>query len=121
MAAAKEDLTIENGATFEKTWIYADSSRTPIPISTYEARMQIRERLEDATALVSLTSTPVAGIVLEANFSTGQIDIRIGADVTDALTFDRGVYDLELYNPIDLTEVYRLVGGTVILTQGVTR
>ena len=121
MAAAKENLTIENGITFEKTWIYADKTRTPIPLTGYEARMQIRERIESVTVLVDLTSAPAAGITLEDGGSTGQIDIRIGADVTDPLSFDRAVYDLEIYMPGDVTEVKRLVGGTFILKGGVTR
>jgi len=57
LSAAKENLTIENGITFEKTWIYADNTRTPISLAGYEARMQIRERIDSASVLVDLTST----------------------------------------------------------------
>ena len=120
MAAGKENLTIENGITFEKTWVYADNNRDPISLAGYEARMQIRERIDSDTILVDLTST-IGGINLEQGGSTGQIDVRIGADVTDPLAFDRAVYDLEIYMPGDVSEVKRLVGGTVILKGGVTR
>lgn len=120
MAAAKENLTIENGITFEKTWIYADAAREPISLAAYEARMQIRERIDSTAFLVELNST-VGGINLEQNAETGRIDVRIAADVTDTFTFDRAVYDLEIYLPADATTVYRLVGGSVILKEGVTR
>lgn len=120
MATKKENLVIENGITFEKTWTYMDKSKNPIPLAEYEARMQIRERKESNTVLVDLTST-IGGINLEYGGNTGQIDIRISALVTDTLSFDRAVYDLEIYKPIDLTEVKRLVGGTIILKGGVTR
>lgn len=120
MAAAKENLTIETGITFEKTWIYADNTRTPISLSGYEARMQIRERIDSPTILVDLTST-IEGITLEDALETGRIDIRIGADDTNLLDFDRAVYDLEIYKPADITEVKRLVQGSVILKGGVTR
>ena len=120
MAAAKENLTIENGITYEKTWIYADANRQPISLAAYEARMQIRERIDSTSFIVELTST-LGGINLEQGGETGRIDIRIGADVTDTFNFDRAVYDLEIYKPGDLTTVYRLVGGSVILKGGVTR
>ena len=119
--SAKENLTIRTGATFTKTWIYMDRDKVPITLSEYEARMMIRERIEDTAVLVSLTSSPAAGITLENNFSVGQIDVRIGADVTELLAFDRGVYDLEIYKPADLAEVIPLVDGAVILKEGVTR
>jgi hypothetical protein len=120
MAAAKENLTIENGITYEKTWVYADADRVPISLAAYEARMQIRERIDSPNFIVELTST-VGGINLELGGETGRIDIRIAANVTETFSFDRAVYDLEIYKPADATTVYRLVGGSVILKGGVTR
>ena len=82
--------------------------------------MHIRERLDSPTTLVDLSSI-TGEITLESGAEDGRIDVRIGADDTDLLAFDRAVYDLEIYMPADLTEVKRLVGGTVILKGGVTR
>lgn len=121
MAAAKDDLKIEKGATYTKTWIYQDSAGVAIQLSAYEARMQIRERKESSAFIVELTSDPAAGITIEPAAEAGRIDIRIGADATDLLTFNTGLYDLELYDPLDVTEVIRLVEGSVIMKTGVTR
>ena len=121
MATGKDDLKIEKGATFYKTWLYKDSDLVAISLSGYEARMQIRERKTSTSFLVELTSAPAAGITLEDAAETGRIDVRIGADVTDTLTFNTGVYDLELYKPADATETIRLIEGSVIMKSGVTR
>lgn len=121
MSAARDNIILEKGATYKKTYLYRDSNNVPIPLTNYEARMQIREYTESTNTLVDLTSSPAAGITLEANVETGRIDIRIGADVTDVLDFVTGVYDLELYDPIDPTEVIRLVEGSVSLNKQVTR
>ena len=122
MPAAKNDLTIETGATYNKTWIYMDSTSVGISLADYEARMHIRESMDAAAFILELTSDPAAGITLESGAVDGRIDIRIAADVTDTLTFtSAAIYDLELYKPLDLTEVIRLVEGSVILKGGVTR
>lgn len=121
MAAVKYDLTIEKGAKFIQTLLYQDDTYVGIDISAYEGRMHIRERLDDATTILELTSDPAAGITIEAGGETGRVDIEISAITTDTLDFIRGVYDLELYNPGDPNDVIRLVEGIVRLKQGVTR
>jgi hypothetical protein len=121
MQPVKEDLKMRKGATYTKTWIYADNTGVGISLADYEARMQIREHVSSATAEVSLTSSPAAGIVLEAGAEDGRIDIRIGADSTETFTFSTGVYDLEIYKPADSTEVLTLVEGVVHVYEGVTR
>lgn len=121
MSAARDNLIIEKGATFKKTYLYRDANNIAIDLSSYDGRMQIRETMQSTIVLVELTSSPAAGITIEANAETGRIDIRIGADVTDTLNFVTGVYDLELYDPLDVTEVIRLVEGSVSLNDAVTR
>jgi hypothetical protein len=81
--------------------------------------MMIRESKDSTTIHVSLDST-TSGIVLESGAVTGQIDITIGATTTEALTFDSGVYDLEVYDPLDLEYVVRLIQGCVEVIPGVT-
>lgn len=121
MAAGRDNIVIEKGATFNKTYLYKDSDGAAIDISTYEGRMQVREHIDSATVLVDLTSSPAAGIIIEPGAETGRIDIKIGADVTDTLNFSTGVFDLELYIVADTTEVIRLVEGAVSLRSAVTR
>lgn len=120
MAAAKLNLKFEKGARFQKTLVWQDSSKVPVPLTGFEARMQVRDSINSAGFAVEVTS--VGGdIVLEAGGNIGQIDITIGATVTDALVMTSGVYDIEIYDPADVDVVDRLVEGTVEVISGVTR
>ena len=121
MSAGKDDIKIEKGATYTKTWLYKDSLSVGIPLAGYEGRMQIRERKDSEAFIIELTSSPAAGITIEDAGEAGRVDVRIGADDTDLLNVNTATYDLELYMPADVTEVIRLVEGAVIIKTGVTR
>ena len=121
MAAVKYDLTIEKGAKFLQTFLYQTDAYVGIPLTNYEGRMQIRERQSYDVVLIDLTSNPANGIILEQGAEDGRVDIEISAVDTDTLTFTRGVYDLELYNPADPSDVIRLVEGVVHVVPNVTR
>lgn len=120
MAAAKVNLTIEKGAKYTKTFIWKDSTKTAISLTGLDARMQIREALDDVTFEIELT-TGNGRIQLEPGAETGRIDLILGATLTDALTISSGVYDLELYNSTDPDDVNRLMEGVVSIIDGVTR
>jgi hypothetical protein len=113
MPAAQYDLLIEQGATFEQEFIWKDSTGTPIDLSTYTARMKIRQ-LKTDTEIVSLTSS--SGITLT---SGGSITILISATATAALPTCRARYDLELQDA--LGTVTRLLQGDVEISAEVTR
>jgi hypothetical protein len=88
----------------------------PKALASYTARMDIRESLDDTTPLVSLTS--VGGdIVIDT--ATAEIQIIIADEVTAALDFDEGVYDLELESGTGV--VTRLIEGKVAFVKEVTR
>lgn len=115
MAAADYDLLIEQGATFELSIVWKDDEGTPIDITGYSARMQIRQTY-DTDPVISLTSASGGGIVLGG--ATGTIDITIGANTTDDIEIRRGRYDLEL----ELAGVVtRLIQGGVDISREVTR
>jgi len=120
MAAAKINLTIEKGARYFKTFIWKDKSKTAISLAGYSARMQIRSSVTTPTFEIELTTTN-GRIQLEPSGETGRIDLILGASLTDALTIDSGVYDLELYNQGDSDDVNRLIEGVVTIIEGVTR
>lgn len=120
MAAARINLIIEKGAKYDKTFIWRDKTKTPISLAGLSGRMQIRKSISSTDIEIELT-TDNGRIQLEAGGSTGQIDLLLGATITEALTLDAAVYDLELYNQSDLDEVNRLMAGVVTITEGVTR
>ena len=87
----------------------------PKNLISWTARMDIRDNLDDATTLVSLTSP--SDIVI--NITTAEIQILISASVTAGLDFDEGVYDLELEDGSG--NVTRLIEGNVAFIKEVTR
>jgi len=116
MSASIYNINIEQGATFTRTITWKDSAGAAINLTGYTARMQIRERVESATALVSLTSS--SGITLGG--AAGTVVITITAALTDALpNMKKGVYDLELVSAGGI--VTRLLQGEVVVSPQVTR
>lgn len=115
MAAGLYDITIEQGATFQMSLTWKDSTGAAVNITGYTARMQVRENYEAESTLVSLTSSG-GDIVLGG--ALGTIVITIGASVTQVLQLDEAVYDLELVNGATVT---RLLQGKATVSREVTR
>ena len=113
MAAANYDLYVEQGATFELSIVWKDDEGTPIDITGYSARLQIRKTYT-SDPVISLTNGD--GITLGG--VTGSIDILIDADATEAIEIRRGRYDLELEFAGVVT---RLIEGVVEISREVTR
>lgn len=86
---------------------------SPVDLTGYSARMQVRDRvggeiLLDSTASeITLTIDPVAHTV----------EREIAAGVTEAIDWRRGVYDLEM---VSGTYVTKIDGGVVSVTDEVT-
>jgi hypothetical protein len=115
MVAGVHDITIEQGATFTLSVIWKDSNDTPIDVTGYTARMQLRQKYNSETAALSLTSA-AGDIVLGG--AAGTIVVTAAATVTDDIPFRTGVYDLELVNG---TVVTRLLQGCATISPEVTR
>jgi hypothetical protein len=126
MAAGRYSFVIEQGATtnFQINW--NDESGSPIDLTGYHARMQIRPSVESDVVYLSLSSSledDGTGINLSgSNFQTplqsGSLAVYISADVTEELNFNEGYYDLEMVNGGVVT---RLLEGKVKLSKNVTR
>lgn len=108
---------IEQGATFNQRLVYKDSNGLVVDLTGHIARMQIRANLLAPTVLLELT-TENGGIVLGGN--TGTIDLLISAEATAALTWTKGVYDLEVKRVSD-GFVARLLEGAFAVSREVTR
>ena len=117
MSAAKYDLRIEQGATYQLRLVWKDSDGQPLDLSPMSARMQIRSTHKAATPIVSLTSSPGGGITL--NGASGEIDIALSAEQTAGIAQSSGVYDLELVGSDGF--VTRLIEGRVTVSPEVTR
>lgn len=113
MIPGKLNLEIPQGATFERrlTWKLDD---TPVNLTNYTARMQVRPTAASAVVLLDLEDG--AGITLGG--AAGTIDLEIDATTTAALASGTFVYDLELSTGATVT---RLIEGRFTVSAEVTR
>lgn len=84
----RRDLLLRRGVTFDLTMIWRTEAGTPFDFSACTARMLVRAT---PRGTVLLTLTNGAGITLAAD---GTVDIIIADEVTAAIAWDAGVYDL---------------------------
>lgn len=116
MAAATYDILIEQGATFQLNLVYKDSNDTPIDISGYTARMQVRRSYDAPTPLLDLT-TENGCITLGG--AAGTIAVEASSTLTKDLPTKPSVYDLELISPQSV--VTRLIRGAATISPEVTK
>ena len=116
MPAAAYDFEIEQGATFSLVFTWKDETGAVIPLTGYTARMQVRSSVSSPDVLLDLTTENDRLVIDEPN---GQVTIALTPVVTAAITWRKGVYDLELVSPTG--DVKRLVAGNVTLSREVTR
>jgi hypothetical protein len=89
---------------------------TPVDLTSFRARMQVRAGIDDVDVLLELT-TENGGIVIDPDAYT--IVLAIPATQTETLAFDPAVYDLEMVGSDG--SVTRLAAGTIDTDQDVTR
>lgn len=119
--AATVNLTIEQGATFRLPITVSTKSGlvvTPVNLTDYAARMQIRMRYTDTDPILALDNDLLGGITI-TNAAGGEMQIVITDVQTAALTFKTAKYDLEVESLSGDTT--RLMQGTVTLSKEVTR
>lgn len=118
MAASKYGIRIEQGATYEKEFIWkAGDPAAPVDLTGCTAKLQIRETVSSPNTLLSL-STDNARIVLGG--TAGTITLKLTAVETAALVgWVNAVYDLEITFTSGF--VRRLLQGSVKLSPEVTR
>ena len=92
------------------------SYNTPVDLTGYTARMQIRAKITD-DVVIDEYSTINGNIQLD-NVGKG-IAIIVDATTTAAYTFTSGVYSLEMVSPTGV--VTQLTAGTITLIKEVTR
>jgi len=114
MTPGKYNFICPQGATFSKqlTW---DIDETPVDLTTYTARMQVREKYTSTAKILDLT-TENGGITL--GDENGTIQIEVAATDTANIVAKTYVYDLELVSSSNVT---RLLEGQFIVTPEVTR
>ena len=89
---------------------------TPIDLTGFTARMQIRAKIDDDVIIKELTTS--SGDIA-VNNTTKTITLTIPAYVTAAFTFSTAVYSLEMISSGG--QVTTLCNGTITLVKEVTR
>ena len=117
MSAAKRNIKIEKGATFQMNLTWKDGEGVPVNLTGYTARMQVRKNVNATDTLLNMT-TENGSIALGG--ALGTISITGSATNTSAIpdTIKTGVYDLELVNG---SVVKRLIEGNVEISPEVTK
>jgi len=113
------DLLIYQGATFHRSWKLVESgTTTPMDLTGYSARMQIREKLKSEDVILELT-TANSRIAIDITSTDTTLSLYIAPEDTAAIQITRGVYDLELVDTAG--DVFRLMQGAVTVSKEVTR
>ena len=125
MAAGKYNLLIEQGATYQVEIQYKDSAGVAVDLTGYSGKLQIRPFPGSPIAYICLSSSlqpDGTGLNFSGSYgstppTSGSIGIYISAISSSLLTFDTGVYDLEISSGSFTT---RLLQGNVQLSKEVT-
>lgn len=89
---------------------------TPVDLTGYHARMEIKDRVGGTILLTLTDQTPDFRIVLDNAAHT--ITLNINAVDTAALAWQSGVYDLEMISPAG--RVTRIFSGKITVNREVT-
>jgi len=114
--AGQYNIIADQGATFARVVTWKDDTGTPVNLTGYSARMQVRQRYVSTSTVLSLTS-PSSGITLGT--TNGQIQINVSATTMAGISAGDYRYDLELVSGGGV--VTRLLMGSFTVRAEVTR
>lgn len=115
MPAATYDMILDQGSTFSNVIQITDSEETPLNLTGFTARMQVRPSVSSSTVLLELTN---ANSRITITAAEGKINLSVDATTTSNLTPGNYVYDLETVNG---SVVERILQGSFLVRAEVTR
>ena len=130
MAAGIYNFTIEQGATFTRTFKYKNSEGGPIPLTNHDVFMDIRESVDSPTTILDISeeqgiksdgSTTSNTNFVVSTSNTNEFTLTIDADTTASMSFNTAVYDIEVKDNSTPPVVTRLLQGKIKLSKEVTR
>lgn len=126
MAAGRYDITLEQGATFDLPLRYRTPSGTPVDLTGYTARMQVREAPASSVFVEFNSSLTSNGFILitgsaenREDGANGNLRVFMTAANSAALARFAGRYDLELRDASGY--VTRLIEGQFRVEPEITR
>lgn len=119
MAATATDITIEQGATFEKSIIVKDNAGAIINVSSWTGRGKVKTSATDTASIVDFVFDFSNGAAGEVKFSlTALVTDTIPTTGTKYSAYTKYVYDVELING---AKVYRAANGFANVSPSVTK
>lgn len=115
MSAAVHNFDIEQGTSLVKQIVWKDSNGSPINLTGYTARMQVRPNV-DSEVLLELSTTNGRIVITPL---TGTITLNFTPANTVGTYWTKGKYDLEMTSGNGF--VTRLIKGTINLSKEITR
>lgn len=109
------DILVDQGATLNRAFFIKNPAKRPIDLSSYTARMHIRDLTVSLDIIETLT-TETEQIVIDG--LDGRVDILLTPAETEALTAKKYVYDLELESPEG--EVTKILSGSLTVRSEIT-
>jgi hypothetical protein len=126
MAAGRYDIILEQGATFDLPLRYRAPSGTPVNLTGYTARMQVRETAASPVLVEFNSQLTANGFILMSGSSAdredganGNLRVFMTAANSAALPRFSGRYDLELHDSSGY--VVRLIEGQFRVEPEITR
>jgi len=115
--AAVYRMTIEQGATYDQTFLFKNKETgTPLDFTGYASRMQLRTAYDAEHPTVSLDE----GDGMTTGGTAGTIRVQMTPAQTGAIASREYVYDVEIY-AYEETDVQRMLQGVAIVTPEATR
>lgn len=119
MPAAVYDMLIEQGSSYEVTFVYTDANNNPIDITNYCVLLQWRTNTNDISVFTNKYDGTDYSLVSN---SDGTIVFRLPAKTTNLYNFDQAFYDLDLQEPNEEypgsgLKSYRLSTGTISIAK----
>ena len=105
-----KNFNIDQGANFYSNIQYLDINKTPIPLTGYNVKAQIRKTYYSANAITFTSNISSA--------TYGNISLTLPANTTSNLRVGRYVYDVKA-NIGDIS--YRIAEGIITVNPGVTQ
>jgi hypothetical protein len=112
-SAGKYNILIQQGADYIETIVIkVKETGIPVDLTGCTIRGQVREDYSSTTALCTF-------VVENTDLANGKFTLTLSAATTAALSFERGVYDVEIQYPSG--RVDRALQGSAVFSPEVTK
>ena len=116
MSAAVYNFELEQGTSLAKSVVWKDSTGSPVNLTGYSARLQVRENADSDEVLLELST---ANQTIEITPLLGKITLHFSPVDTSGAFWTKGKFDLELTSPSGF--VTRIIKGKITLSKEITR